>query len=170
MNNPLIKYGFHFVVLVLAQGLFLNNVTLHSYINPMIYPLFLMILPIRTPSAMVVILGFLLGLSVDIFTNTFGLHAAAGTLIGFVRIGVLQIFTPTGGYEDEIEPNIHDMGPFWSLRYIGLIVLIHHICFFLLSFMSLDNFGFLVSKILLSSLISLFLIFIYQFIFFSKKR
>lgn len=61
-----------FVLLVLAQVLILNNIQFLGYINPYIYILFIFSLPYRTPQWLILSLAFILGLTIDIFSKTWG--------------------------------------------------------------------------------------------------
>ena len=72
-----------FVMLLLLQALVFNHVHIFGYATPMPYIYFLLILPSVTPRWLYVLLGFLLGLSVDLFTNTPGMAAGALCLSGW---------------------------------------------------------------------------------------
>ena len=87
-----------FVVLVLIQVLILNNLLLPGVFNPYIYPLFLLLLPIRMPIWLLLLVGFVAGLTIDLFSNTMGMHAAASVLLCFMRPQVLKLIEPSGGY------------------------------------------------------------------------
>lgn len=88
---------FRFIVLVLIQVLILNNIEFSGYINPFLYVLFILLLPFETPAWLLLVSGFALGLTVDLFMNTPGLHAAATVLTAFVRPFVLRILLPVTG-------------------------------------------------------------------------
>ena len=112
MVRNIITYPIQFVFLVLLQAVVLNNVQFSSFINPYIYILFLLWLPLETPKALLLFLGFLLGLSVDIFSNTLGMHTSASIFLAFCRPFVLQFIAPRDGYELNQQPGIKDFG--WS--------------------------------------------------------
>ena len=76
MVNNLLKYSLIFIVSVLLQVLVLNHILIFRMISPFYYLIFLLLLPYDTPRAMLIFLGFILGLSIDAFTNTLGVHAA----------------------------------------------------------------------------------------------
>ena len=75
-----LKNIFRFIILVLVQVLVLNNIQFLGYINPYIYILFILSLPVRTPRWASLLLAFVLGLTIDIFANTPGMHASAAEL------------------------------------------------------------------------------------------
>lgn len=83
MIRDLLKYTIMLVVLVLLQVLLLNNIQFSGYINPYMYVLFILLLPFETPRYLLLLLGFFLGLLVDIFSNTPGFHASATTFLAF---------------------------------------------------------------------------------------
>ena len=68
-----------FVVLVLIQVVVLNNVQLSGYINPFLYVLFIVLLPLEVPRWLSLLLAFVLGLAVDIFTDTVGMPGSLPT-------------------------------------------------------------------------------------------
>ena len=74
-----------FVVLVLVQVLVLNNIHFMGYINPYVYVLFILLLPVRFSRLFTLILAFALGLIIDAFSNTYGIHAFSTVLIAFLR-------------------------------------------------------------------------------------
>src|SRR5436190_19071296 len=90
-----------FLFLVLLQVILLNHVQWSGYINPYIYILFIMLLPVETPNWLVLMLGLLIGIVIDMFSNTSGLHAASTVLMAFARPGVLRLISPRDDYEPE---------------------------------------------------------------------
>ena len=80
MNN-ILKNSIRFILFLVIQIIILNEVPpLHQFITPYLYFTFLLWLPFGTNRLTLTILGFGLGYSLDVFTNTPGLHAAAATL------------------------------------------------------------------------------------------
>ena len=82
-----------------------------------------------------------MGLTMDIFYDTGGLHAAAAVLLGFLRPWVLRLLTPRDGYDSADSVNVHQMGWQWFGVYLALLVLLHHAAFFLLELGSFRHFG-----------------------------
>src|ERR1035437_2814316 len=134
------RYIVMFFVLVLLQVLILNNIQLSGYLNPYMYVLFILLLPFETPGWLVLILGFLLGLSVDIFSNTLGINAAATVLMAFSRQHLLRKLAPRGGFEMNASPNIHTYGLWWFVKYSLILILIHHLYLFYLAVFSFQFF------------------------------
>jgi len=158
-----------FVVLVLLQVLVLNNLQLPGVFNPYIYPLFLLLLPLRMPLWLLLLLGFLSGLTLDLFSNTMGMHAAASVLLCFMRPQVLKLIEPSGGYEQTDKPTLSHMGFRWFATYAAILLVIHHLFFFFLETLEFGQVGFMLLKIILSTALSLLLIFLIEFFFISRK-
>ena len=74
-----------FIVLVAIQVFILNNIQLGGVINPYLYILFLLTLPVQTPRLLLLLIGFALGISIDMFQNSTGIHAFACVLIAFFK-------------------------------------------------------------------------------------
>lgn len=146
-----------FVLLVLVQVLILNNIQFLGYINPYIYILFIFSLPYRTPQWLILSFAFILGLTIDIFSNTLGMHSFATVLMAFTRNGVIQLFISFEKEENPI-PSFRTFGINAYLKFVIVMVLIHHTALFLLEAFSFSNFFFIFKKILLSSIMSIVLI------------
>jgi rod shape-determining protein MreD len=92
MNNTIFINSLRFVLLVLLQVLLLNNINFLGYVNPYFYILFLVLYPFNTPQSLFMFLAFLLGLSIDAFEDSGGIHAAASLFIAYVRPVFLEVF------------------------------------------------------------------------------
>jgi rod shape-determining protein MreD len=157
-----------FVLLVLLQVLVFDNIELNGYINPYIYILFIILLPFETPNWLLLFLAFILGLSVDLFSMTPGLHAAASVLIAFIRPFILQAFSPRDGYEPGTFPRVAYYGLFWFAKYTLIMVLVHHFLLFSLEIFRLSDIFLILSKTILSGIISTFFIVISQYFIFRR--
>src|SRR5699024_10263302 len=89
-TNLILKITARFVLLILIQVFLLNNINLMGYINPYLYVLFIILYPVTGNKTTLIILSFLLGLSIDIFENSGGVHAAASVCIAYIRSGILR--------------------------------------------------------------------------------
>lgn len=158
MTRNILSYGFVFILLVLVQVWILNNIQLSGYINPYLYIMFLLILPFGTSFWLLIPAGFLLGITVDMFMHTPGLHAAAAVFAAFVRPGVLSLIAPGDGYDSSQRPHITNMGIGWYLRYVIIMVLLHHAVLFYLEVFRLTDFFYTLARVLLSSLFTVLLI------------
>lgn len=169
MINDVVRNVLRFLFLILLQVLILNNVQLSGYLNPFLYVLFILMLPFRTPDWLVLILSFALGISVDMFTDTGGLHASASVLMAFLRQPILRLIAPREGYDVNHQPTIQQFGFGWFFTYVGILVFIHHLFLFYMEAFRFSEFFSTFLRVILSSLFTLTLIFISQF-FFSKNK
>ncbi len=103
-SNAFLANLWRFLGLVAVQALVLRQLgtTVGEYFNVLLYPLFIFLLPMRTPTALSVFLGFAIGLTVDVMVGTIGLNASAGTWGGLWRAVVLGIYEPKGGFADKV--------------------------------------------------------------------
>jgi rod shape-determining protein MreD len=154
---------FRFITLVLIQILIFNHIQLSGYINPYIYILFILLLPFETPGWLLLVLGFLLGISIDFFSDTLGMHTIATTLMAFLRPFVLDIIAPRDGYETGTKPRISFYGLSWFSRYAAILTVIHHFVLFYIEIFHFGGFFSTLLRVILSSAVTLFLIILSQF-------
>jgi hypothetical protein len=157
------------VALIAAQVLIFSNIKFSPFINPYVYPLFILLLPFETPRWLLLILGFATGLSVDFFLGSAGMHAAACTLIAYLRPVLIRGITPKGA-EFEVEPNISLQGTTWFLIYCGLATFVHHTCYFLIESGTFYNFFIALIRIILSTAFSVLFMMIFLILFSSSKK
>ena len=167
--NILTKYIGKFVFFALLQVLVLQNIQLTDFgISPQIYVVLILLLPFETPGWMLIIFGFTMGLSIDIFYDTGGSHAVALVFIAFIRPTVLQFIAPRGGYESGTVPRIFHFGVSWFARYTVIFVFIHHFIYFLVEAFSFSDFHITMLKVFLTTIFSTLLIVLSQFLIFRK--
>ena len=148
---------FRFILLVLIQVLVLNNIQFLGYIDPYLYILFILALPVQMPRWFLLILAFILGITIDIFSNTPGMHAFATVFIAFFRDGIIKLFTNIEEGNNPT-PSFYTFGVSSYVKYVVVMVLIHHATLFMLEAFSFTYFWILLAKIMLSSLVSILLI------------
>ena len=161
---------FRFVLYAGVYVLLIWKLTLFDLGWCFLYLGFLLFLPLRTPIVVQLLLSFGMGLTMDIFFNTGGLHAAAAVLLGFLRPWVLRILTPRDGYDSGDTVNVHQMGWQWFGVYLLLLVLLHHAAFFVLELGSCRHFGTTLAKSLVSALFTSVALLIIQLLFFPVRR
>jgi rod shape-determining protein MreD len=163
MINTTLRYGFAFILLLLLQVLLFNNIQFSGYVNPYVYLLFIILLPVEIPSWLLLLLSFLTGFIIDLFSGSPGMHASATVLAGFVRPYLLRLLAPRDGYEPGSDPSLGTYGFKWFLTYTVSIVLIHHTALFYLEIFSLAGFFRTLLRVLLSSLFSITFIILIEF-------
>ncbi|MCF0200192.1 MAG: rod shape-determining protein MreD [Bacteroidales bacterium] len=167
--NTTLKNILRFVLLVLFQVLIVNNIRLGGYVQPQVYIIFIMLLPLNIPKWQLLLLGFGLGFCIDLFTGTLGLHSFACTLMAFARPTIVKLSSGSQKTENNHEPSLNQEGVAWFLRYTLCMVLVHHFSLFLVESFSFRLLGQVVLRVMLSAPVSIFLIMMILFLFKSEK-
>lgn len=137
MFNVILPRVLWIIGLILAHTLVFNHIHLMGYATPMPYVYALIILPHGTARWIYVVLGFCIGIVIDILSNTVGAAAAALTLVGLVTPLLLRTFAPDDKLEEEFTPSIKTMQWRGFLKFAVVVTLIHTLVFFLLETFSL---------------------------------
>lgn len=167
MTNKLIKYTVMFLVAVLVQVLFLNQVQFSGYINPYFYIVFVLLLPLSTPRYLLLLLGFLIGLTIDIFSDSLGIHAAATVLIAYIRPFVIRVISTREEDRNDF-PGLLQNKFNWFFSYVTILVLAHHFVLFYLEYFTFSHFFYTLLKVIFSSVFTIFIIVLSQFLIFRK--
>jgi rod shape-determining protein MreD len=164
MINSIARFSSIFIVLILLQILLFNNIQFSGYVNPFVYIMFILLLPIEIHAWALLLISFGTGLVIDIFSGTPGMHSSATLLAGFVRPYILRVISPRDGYEPGVSPSMLIYGFRWFLLYAGLIVLIHHTLLFYLEVFRFTDFFRTLLRVLLSSLFTTTFILLLEYI------
>ncbi|HOI49794.1 MAG TPA: rod shape-determining protein MreD [Prolixibacteraceae bacterium] len=165
MGITWIKYPVMFVTVVLIQVLLLNQIQFSGFVNPYLYLLFILLLPVSMARYQVLLLSFLLGLTIDVFSNTPGIHAAATVFAGFLRSPLIGRLS---GRESEINdyPGLKQNGMRWFVLYTAVMVILHHFFLFYVEVFTLSRFFATFFRSLASSVFTIFMIVLSQFLIF----
>lgn len=168
MNHPLVKNTFLFIGLLLLQVLLFNHIEYWGYVNPMIYIVFVLVAPYRENQVPYLLLSFLLGLSVDLFSNTGGLHAASIVFIAYLRSPILHIvFGKNFEYQDL---NLMSY-PFTKvLSYTTLMVVLHHFLFYFLEMFTFAHWWVTTLKIIGASIFTITVCLLTIYLFSNTKK
>lgn len=156
-----LKYGSWFILLILLQGLVFNNVLFWGYANPYLYILFILLLPVNIDKALLLVSCFALGVCMDMFENSGGVHAAACTFIGFIRPIVLRILSRRQGAELN-ELRLKDFGLPTMALYSIILIFLHHTILFGLEAFKLSEIGLVLMRSVYSSLFTFALVMMVQ--------
>ena len=137
MFNVILPRVLWIIGLILAHTLVFNHIHLMGYATPMPYVYALIILPHGTARWIYVVLGFCIGIVIDILSNTVGAAAAALTFVGLLTPLLLRTFAPDDKLEEEFTPSIKTMQWGGFLKLAVVVTLIHTLVFFLLETFSL---------------------------------
>ncbi len=170
MSRAIIINILRFIVLVFIQVFLLKNVTLYNLSTPYLYILFIILLPFETPNLVVFALAFILGLTIDAFYDTPGLHTAACVLLAFVRILFISITVQKEGFDNEPEPTLSIMGFRWFFTYVLILTLFHHLFLFNLEVFHISEIQYTLSRVVLSSIFTVFLILVSGLLFYKSRE
>ena len=131
MNNYFIKYLGLLPLYLLLQVLVLNEVLFSSYINPFLYVLLIITLPLRTPKWFLLSYAFLLGFSIDLFSGSLGFHSTATVLIAFVKPLISRITIPHNILGETDEITLKKVGGKSFSAFSLFLILIHNSCLFI---------------------------------------
>jgi rod shape-determining protein MreD len=152
----------------MAQLLVFNNIELSGYINPYVYILLILLLPFYVPRMILLVTALLLGLVIDVFMGTPGVHSSATVFMAFARPLVLSLFSPREGYQTGTLPRISHFGLEWFVKYTVSLVLLHHFILFYLEVLTLQHFLSTFLRALLSSFLTSLILIISQYFIFRK--
>jgi rod shape-determining protein MreD len=145
---------FLFVLLMLVQVLIFNNVRFGGYVNPYVYLLFILLLPIDVSGWTLLLSAFFVGLTVDVFMDSLGMHTAATVFMAFCRPALIRLISVRSDFEPGTVPGIASQGLTWVATYSLLMVFLHHTPLFFLEIFRFTEFWQTLSRILLSTVFS----------------
>ncbi len=159
-----------FVALVFLQVFLLKNLTLYNLSTPYPYIIFILLLPFEVPNVLLFLLSFVIGLTIDAFYDTPGLHASTCVLLALVRIIFISVTVQKDGFDNEPEPTMSVMGFRWFFTYAVVLTLFHHFVLFNLEVFRFSEIQYTLLRFLLSSVFTVFLMLISGFLFFRSRE
>ena len=167
--NKIFKYIILFAGLLLLQILLFNNIQFSGYVNPYVYVMFIIMLPLGMPEWMVLLLCFLTGFTVDLFCGTMGVHTAASVMAGFFRPFLLSLNITSEATSTSSTPSVKNNGLRWFIIFTLSIVLVHHLTLFYVEVFRFSGFFRTLLRALTSTLFTTFFIVIIE-LFRSRRR
>ena len=169
--NVVYKHTIRFVIFAFLQAMVFNQLNIGFGIHLMIQPLYIMLLPFELTVIPMMGIAFLMGLVIDIISNTYGLNTYSLVLMAYLRPIVFKFYGPREGYDPLKEPTSQDMGASWFTVVYGILLGLHSFWFFLLEIFELGRIGFILQKTIFSGLLSFLLALLIQsFILNSKQK
>jgi hypothetical protein len=159
-----------FFIYLFYQVLILKNIVLFHSAFCFLYIAYLLMLPVESNPLILMAIAFILGISVDIFYDSLGLHALACVFIMYVRTYWLNVLTPQGGYDSTATPSLAMNGLQWFVVYVLPMIFLHHSILFFTEAGGFGMFWFTLWKIIASTLFTVIAILIVQFLFPYRKR
>lgn len=166
-NSDILINSVRFILLVFVQVLLLNNINLAGYINPYLYILFIILYPLDGNKGLLIFLSFLLGLAIDIFEDSGGVHAAACAFIAYIRPVVLKYSFGVSYEYNSVK--IKKAEVMERLTYIASLVFMHNFVMFSLEIFSFGHILLLLKSTLFSGLFTILVIICTMVIFNGKS-
>lgn len=130
MNSTLLLNILRFILLLTVQIVIFNNMTFLGFILPLPYMLFLILYPVNSNRAGLLVSSFLLGLMMDLFSNSGGIHATACVVLAYYRPYIFK-FAFGVSYEYQTIKLNESLTP-ERFTFILLAVVLHHFTLFIL--------------------------------------
>lgn len=155
-------------MLLAAQILIFNNIDFGGYFNPYPYILFIILFPVNGNKYGLLLASFVLGIIIDSFLNSGGVHATSCVVLAYLRptffkfaFGVSYEYQ-TVKLNDKLTPE--------RFSFILIAVFTHHLIMFLLETFQFNFFLSLVVNTLLSAIFTIVCCVLIIYIFKPKKR
>lgn len=156
MTNQFAENIIRFVFLLFIQVVIFNKILLFGFVNPYLYIIFILLFPINSQQWALMLVSFLLGITLDMFGNSGGAHAAACLVIAYFRPFILQACFGLNYVHQNLKLNNTS---FKQLTlYVTIMVVIHHLTLFSLEVFELKHIRFILLQTLSSGLFSIVLI------------
>ena len=163
-SQTVIKLVLTFLIYLVLQIVVLRNFVFFDVAFCFVYIACILLIPDEIDPIWVILISFLIGLLVDIFYNTAGVHASACVMIGYLRSYIIKFLFPTKGVESDITISLKEMGGERFIRYVAILTIIHHSFLFFVEAGGFQFFLITVLKIICSVIFTMFLIIILQYV------
>ena len=170
MKQDTLKHIIRALLILIVQVLILKRMSAGSswlWVNGdiFIYPVIILLLPIRLARQYVILIGFATGLLIDLFYDTVGVHALALTALSYARGLLLNFLEPRGGYTTVMTPTRHSMGLNWLLIYTSIAYFLFALVYFTGEIFTFVYIGKILLKTIISFLLSMFVVMGYHMLF-----
>lgn len=171
--NPIIKYIIKVVVLVLLQVIVLKNIELGGanwWITPFIFIYIVIDFPVKFNALYSMLLAGVLGFVIDIFYDTYGMHASSAIFLAFARFYFVPLILPRDGFDETSSVSVRNLGWPKYLVYLFVLAFLYHLWFFMVEKFSFSSFPLRFSQALVSSLVAVGLMFIVQYLYSKEAK
>ena len=155
---------FRFVLFIFLQIFVLNHIQFNGFVNPYLYILFILLLPLEISGLLLMGLSFVLGIIIDVASATIGYHTVATVFVAYFRYHLLRFIAPRDGYEPGMSSTMRTLGVPWFLKYASILTVAHHFVLFWIESFRLSDLLPATLRALASSIFTLALIMMYQFL------
>lgn len=168
MNSALFVNIFRFLLLLAVQIIIFNNMNFLGYISPFPYILFIILYPVNGNKSGLLFASFLLGIIMDMFSNSGGIHTAACIVLAYYRP---YLFKFSFGLSYEYQTvKLNDVLTPERFSFILLSVVIHHLILFMLEAFKFSFFFDVLIRTLLSTIFTIIICIIIIYLIKPNKR
>lgn len=157
-GNQFLKHFIRFVVLIILQVAIFDNIRFLGYINPLLYIWFILGLPSTINRSFLLILAFITGTILDIFSNTPGMYAFATVFVAYIRAPLLKLVVPRDDVSSSYEPSLKSLGFPVFLKYAAVLIVLLHLLLFTLEAFSFVHYELVLIKTIINSSLTLLLV------------
>lgn len=168
MNSAVLLNIARFILLLVAQVLIFNNINFFGYLNPFPYVLFIILYPVNGNKSALLIASFLLGIIMDMFCNSGGVHAAASITLAYLRPTFFR-FAFGVSYEYQTV-KINDKLTPERFSFILISIVTHHFVLFILETFRLNFFFNILIQTIFSTIFTIIVSIIIIYLFKPSKR
>lgn len=156
MGSVVFWNSIRFVIVVLVQVLICNHINFLGYIDPLVYIYFILLFPFNANRSFFLVVAFILGLTIDMFSDTGGANAAACLIIAYIRPFILRFAFGISYEHQSIKLENTAFGQ--RMVYIVILTFIHHFFFFLLEIFNISNILIILRNTLFFSIFTILII------------
>ena len=168
MNRDTLIPLLQFVLLALAQIIVFNAINLLGYINPYPYVLFLLLFPFTVNRSLLLVIAFVTGIVIDIFSDSGGIHAAGCLTLAYLRPFALRIAFGVSYEYNAIR--ISKTTLYERFVYISSLVVAHHLILFSLEVFNVNSILYILQKTLFTSIFTIALCMLFTVLFGNHKK
>ena len=162
MLQTIVRLILWVLLLVFLQATLFNHIHLLGYATPLPYVYFLLKMPSGASRVVYICSGFVVGLLIDVLSNTPGMAAATLCAVGLVTPLLLAAFIPKDRDEEMLIPSVKSMGRTPFMLFVGSVTIVHCALFFLIEAFSFSHWPDLVLKFAGSTLLTFFIILAFE--------
>ena len=168
MNSALLGNIARFILLLAAQVLVFNRIDLFGFINPFPYVLFIILFPVNGNKSALLTASFFLGIIMDMFWNSGGVHAAACIILAYFRPAIFK-FSFGLSYEYQTVRLNDSLTP-ERFSFILIAVVLHHFVLFILEVFKISFLWEILVRTMLSTIFTIVTCIIIIYIIKPNKR
>lgn len=163
-----IEFTIFFFILIFLQAFLFSKIDLWGYVNPYVYIMIILMLPMGMNRALSLFLGFMLGLMFDFISGNMGLHTICTTWLAYIRPFVLRYTAGEENMDKDVLPTARRIGKVKFISYVSIMCLMFSVPFFLLESMGVGMWWQIVLRILLSSIATVISVYLIQMVYFKE--